>query len=124
MLRRAVRCWNSRSGQAHGSVPATLGESATRDAGGVPGQQAGKAAPVMNEGAGVAWQESGFRLRESCRSAESRRCLAECQSLNPISGIQIDDKKVALLSNRIRRRVVAGKFGDFDAYYLGFEWYI
>lgn len=33
------------------------------------------------------------------------------------SGIRIDDKKVALLSNRIRRRLKAGEFSDFDSYY-------
>ena len=32
-------------------------------------------------------------------------------------GIRIDDKKVALLSNRIRRRLRAGDFQDFDVYY-------
>ena len=34
-----------------------------------------------------------------------------------ISGIRIDDKKVTLLSNRVRRRLKAGDFQDFDAYY-------
>jgi chemotaxis protein methyltransferase CheR len=33
------------------------------------------------------------------------------------SGIQVPDNKVALLSNRIRRRLKAGAFADFDAYY-------
>ena len=33
------------------------------------------------------------------------------------SGIRIDEKKVTLLSNRIRRRLRAGDFADFDAYY-------
>ncbi len=33
------------------------------------------------------------------------------------SGIRIDDKKVSLLSNRIRRRLKAGDFTDFEAYY-------
>ncbi len=33
------------------------------------------------------------------------------------SGIHIDKNKVTLLSNRIRRRVNAGGFEDFDAYY-------
>jgi len=33
------------------------------------------------------------------------------------SGIHIDKNKVTLLSNRIRRRVSAGGFEDFDAYY-------
>ncbi len=32
-------------------------------------------------------------------------------------GIRIDDRKVNLLSNRLRRRLKAGKFADFDAYY-------
>jgi chemotaxis protein methyltransferase CheR len=33
------------------------------------------------------------------------------------SGIRIDASKVTLVSNRIRRRVRAGNFTDFDAYY-------
>lgn len=33
------------------------------------------------------------------------------------SGIRIDEKKVTLLSNRIRRRLRAGDFADFDTYY-------
>jgi chemotaxis protein methyltransferase CheR len=33
------------------------------------------------------------------------------------SGIRINDNKLSLLSNRIRRRVRAGEFADFDAYY-------
>ncbi len=33
------------------------------------------------------------------------------------SGIHVDKNKVTLLSNRIRRRVSAGGFEDFDAYY-------
>lgn len=33
------------------------------------------------------------------------------------SGIRIDDKKISLLSNRIRRRLTAEEFVDFDAYY-------
>ncbi len=33
------------------------------------------------------------------------------------SGIHVDKNKVTLLSNRIRRRVKAGGFADFDAYY-------
>lgn len=33
------------------------------------------------------------------------------------SGIRMDKNKVSLLSNRIRRRVNAGGFDDFDAYY-------
>lgn len=33
------------------------------------------------------------------------------------SGIRIDDRKVSLLSNRIRRRLRAGDFADFDKYY-------
>jgi chemotaxis protein methyltransferase CheR len=33
------------------------------------------------------------------------------------SGIRIDDQKVTLLSNRIRRRLKAGEFKDFDVYY-------
>ncbi len=33
------------------------------------------------------------------------------------SGIHVDKNKVTLLSNRIRRRVNAGGFEDFDAYY-------
>ncbi len=33
------------------------------------------------------------------------------------SGIHVDKNKVTLLSNRIRRRVHAGGFADFDAYY-------
>ena len=32
-------------------------------------------------------------------------------------GIRIDENKVTLLSNRIRRRLRAGDFDDFDAYY-------
>ena len=32
-------------------------------------------------------------------------------------GIRIDEKKVTLLSNRIRRRLRAGEFDNFDAYY-------
>ncbi len=32
-------------------------------------------------------------------------------------GIRIDEKKVSLLSNRIRRRLRAGDFDDFDVYY-------
>ena len=32
-------------------------------------------------------------------------------------GIRIDEKKVSLLSNRIRRRLKAGGFKDFDSYY-------
>lgn len=32
-------------------------------------------------------------------------------------GIRIDEKKVSLLSNRIRRRLKAGSFADFDVYY-------
>jgi chemotaxis protein methyltransferase CheR len=32
-------------------------------------------------------------------------------------GIRIDEKKVSLLSNRIRRRLKAGDFEDFDVYY-------
>jgi chemotaxis protein methyltransferase CheR len=32
-------------------------------------------------------------------------------------GIRIDGKKVALLSNRVRRRLQAGGFEDFDVYY-------
>jgi chemotaxis protein methyltransferase CheR len=32
-------------------------------------------------------------------------------------GIRIDDKKVSLLSNRIRRRLKAGNFDNFDVYY-------
>jgi chemotaxis protein methyltransferase CheR len=34
------------------------------------------------------------------------------------SGIRINDNKLSLLSNRIRRRLKAGNFTDFDAYYL------
>ncbi len=33
------------------------------------------------------------------------------------SGIRIDERKVSLLSNRIRRRLKTGDFEDFDAYY-------
>jgi chemotaxis protein methyltransferase CheR len=33
------------------------------------------------------------------------------------SGIRIDARKISLLSNRIRRRLRAGDFADFDAYY-------
>lgn len=33
------------------------------------------------------------------------------------SGIKVDDKKVTLLSNRIRRRLQAGDFENFDVYY-------
>ena len=33
------------------------------------------------------------------------------------SGIRMDARKVSLLSNRIRRRLRAGAFADFDAYY-------
>ena len=33
------------------------------------------------------------------------------------SGIRIEASKVTLMSNRIRRRVRAGNFADFDAYY-------
>lgn len=33
------------------------------------------------------------------------------------SGIHVDERKVTLLSNRIRRRLRAGDFPDFDAYY-------
>ena len=33
------------------------------------------------------------------------------------SGIRIDEKKVTLLSNRIRRRLKAGEFDNFDVYY-------
>ena len=33
------------------------------------------------------------------------------------SGIRINDNKLSLLSNRIRRRLKAGDFADFDAYY-------
>jgi chemotaxis protein methyltransferase CheR len=33
------------------------------------------------------------------------------------SGIRIGNQKVSLLTNRIRRRVKAGEFKDFDAYY-------
>ena len=33
------------------------------------------------------------------------------------SGIRIQDNKVTLLSNRIRRRVAAGEWADYDAYY-------
>jgi chemotaxis protein methyltransferase CheR len=33
------------------------------------------------------------------------------------SGIRINDNKQSLLSNRIRRRLKAGEFADFDAYY-------
>ncbi len=33
------------------------------------------------------------------------------------SGIRIDEKKVSLLSNRIRRRLKAGDFENFDLYY-------
>ena len=33
------------------------------------------------------------------------------------SGIRVDDRKISLLSNRIRRRLKAGDFSDFDAYY-------
>jgi chemotaxis protein methyltransferase CheR len=33
------------------------------------------------------------------------------------SGIRIDASKVTLVSNRVRRRVRAGQFADFDAYY-------
>ena len=33
------------------------------------------------------------------------------------SGIRIDEKKVSLLSNRLRRRLKAGHFSDFGAYY-------
>ncbi len=33
------------------------------------------------------------------------------------SGIRIDDRKISLLSNRIRRRLKAGEFSNFDAYY-------
>jgi chemotaxis protein methyltransferase CheR len=32
-------------------------------------------------------------------------------------GIRIDEKKVSLLSNRIRKRLKAGDFQDFDSYY-------
>ena len=32
-------------------------------------------------------------------------------------GIRIDGKKVSLLSNRIRRRLTAGEFENFDVYY-------
>jgi chemotaxis protein methyltransferase CheR len=34
-----------------------------------------------------------------------------------VSGIRLNDKKLLLLSNRIRRRLKAGRFTDFDAYY-------
>jgi len=34
-----------------------------------------------------------------------------------MSGIRVNDKKLSLLSNRIRRRLKAGSFTDFDAYY-------
>ena len=33
------------------------------------------------------------------------------------SGIRINERKVSLLSNRIRRRLRTGEFADFDAYY-------
>ncbi len=34
-----------------------------------------------------------------------------------MSGIRVNDNKLSLLSNRIRRRLKAGPFTDFDAYY-------
>jgi chemotaxis protein methyltransferase CheR len=40
-----------------------------------------------------------------------------CDFIYEKSGIRIDARKVSLLSNRIRRRLKAGEFADFDAYY-------
>ena len=34
-----------------------------------------------------------------------------------MSGIRVNDNKLVLLSNRIRRRLKAGDFRDFDTYY-------
>lgn len=63
------------------------------------------------------------------RSAVQKQDVMEFSRLNPQqfdqfcefiyekSGIRIDEKKVTLLSNRIRRRLKAGEFQDFDAYY-------
>jgi chemotaxis protein methyltransferase CheR len=57
------------------------------------------------------------------------RNLVELEQLNPrqferfralvydASGIRINDNKLSLLSNRIRRRLKAGEFAGFDAYY-------
>ena len=58
-----------------------------------------------------------------------REQIVELERLNPQlfekfrdfiydkSGIRIDEHKVTLLSNRIRSRLKAGKFADFDVYY-------
>ena len=40
-----------------------------------------------------------------------------CDFIYQKSGIRIDDRKIALLSNRIRRRLKARDFTDFDMYY-------
>ncbi len=40
-----------------------------------------------------------------------------CEFIYEKSGIRINDKKVTLLSNRIRHRLKAGDFEDFDTYY-------
>lgn len=40
-----------------------------------------------------------------------------CDFIYKASGIRIDERKVTLLSNRIRRRLKAGNFTDFDVYY-------
>ncbi len=40
-----------------------------------------------------------------------------CDFIYEKSGIRINDKKVTLLSNRIRHRLKAGDFDDFDTYY-------
>ncbi len=40
-----------------------------------------------------------------------------CDFIYKESGIRIDERKVTLLSNRIRRRLKAGNFPDFDVYY-------
>jgi chemotaxis protein methyltransferase CheR len=40
-----------------------------------------------------------------------------CDFIYKKSGIRIDQKKVSLLSNRIRRRLKAGEFENFEVYY-------
>ena len=46
-----------------------------------------------------------------------QQCSRFCDIIYAKSGIRIDSRKVSLLSNRIRRRLRAGDFTDFDAYY-------
>jgi chemotaxis protein methyltransferase CheR len=48
---------------------------------------------------------------------DEKQCGRFCDLIYVSSGIRVDDRKIILLSNRIRRRLKAGGFKNFEEYY-------